>query len=213
MHLFLVRFVTVRLTYIFIHYPVCEYIIIFNTSIVIYDLLRFSVLLSSTPSLPIFGNQYHQKACLLINARMIYTHMFTINLILMQQNFTSSVEDKWCREVNFSNNNAAICTTTYLERQKWYGLDKKILFKKILFHLEVKGQGPTKTITIRDTPHLMIMHLHSKYHWPISKDKYAMALTRKYYLKNNYLTIRSKVKDQQRSLPYAAPHYGQASTY
>jgi hypothetical protein len=27
-----------------------------------------------------------------------------------------------------------------------------ILFKKQLFHLEVKGQGPTKVITVRDTP-------------------------------------------------------------
>ena len=42
--------------------------------------------------------------------------------------------------------NAAICTTTYLERQKC----KKILFKKHLFDLEVKGQGPTKVITVRD---------------------------------------------------------------
>ena len=48
--------------------------------------------------------------------------------------------------------NAAICTTTYLERQKCYGPDKKILFKKPLFDLEVKGQGPTKLITVRGTP-------------------------------------------------------------
>ena len=41
---------------------------------------------------------------------------------------------------------------TYLERQKCYGLDKKILFKKQLFDLEVKDQGPTKGITVRDTP-------------------------------------------------------------
>jgi hypothetical protein len=41
---------------------------------------------------------------------------------------------------------------TYFERQKCYGLDKKILFKKQLFDLEVKGQGPTKVITISDTP-------------------------------------------------------------
>ena len=41
---------------------------------------------------------------------------------------------------------------TYLKRQKCYGLDKKILFKKQLFDLEVKGQGPTKVITVRDTP-------------------------------------------------------------
>ena len=43
--------------------------------------------------------------------------------------------------------NAAICTTTYLERKKCYGPDNK----KLLFNLEVKGQGPTKVITVRDT--------------------------------------------------------------
>jgi hypothetical protein len=36
---------------------------------------------------------------------------------------------------------------TYLERQKCYGPDKKILFKKQLFDLDVKDQGPTKVIT------------------------------------------------------------------
>jgi hypothetical protein len=41
---------------------------------------------------------------------------------------------------------------TYLERQKCYGPDKKILFKKQFFDLEVKGQGPMKAITVRDTP-------------------------------------------------------------
>jgi hypothetical protein len=41
---------------------------------------------------------------------------------------------------------------TYLKRQKCYGLDKKILFKKQLFDIEVKGQGPTKVITVCDTP-------------------------------------------------------------
>ena len=41
---------------------------------------------------------------------------------------------------------------TYLERQKCYGLDKKILFKKQLFDLEVKSQGPMKVIMVRDTP-------------------------------------------------------------
>ena len=41
---------------------------------------------------------------------------------------------------------------TYLERQKCYGPNKKILFKKRLFDLEVKVQGPTKLITVHDTP-------------------------------------------------------------
>jgi hypothetical protein len=59
---------------------------------------------------------------------------------------------------------------TYLEWQKCYGPDKKIPFKKQLFDLEVKGQGPTKVITVRDT--LPYGHApHTKYHWPISKDK------------------------------------------
>ena len=41
---------------------------------------------------------------------------------------------------------------TYLERQKCYGPDKKIPFKKQLFELEDKGQGPIKVITVCDTP-------------------------------------------------------------
>ena len=49
----------------------------------------------------------------------------------------------------------------------------------------------------------MVMHPHTKYHWPISKDKNVMAQTRKYYLKNHYLTLRSKVKVPRRSLRYA----------
>jgi hypothetical protein len=40
---------------------------------------------------------------------------------------------------------------TYLERQKCYGPDKKILFKKQLFDIEVKGQGPPKVITQHTT--------------------------------------------------------------
>ena len=85
--------------------------------------------------------------------------------------------------------NAAICTTTYLERQKCYGPDKKILFKTPLFHLEVKGQGPTKVITVCDTPPYG--------HAPT----YQISLT--YLERNNYLTLRSKVKAQRRSLWYA----------
>ena len=53
------------------------------------------------------------------------------------------------------------------------------------------------------THRLMFMHPHTKYHWPISKDKNVTARTRKYYLKNNYLTLRSKVKVPWKSLQYA----------
>ena len=78
--------------------------------------------------------------------------------------------------------NAASCTTTYLERQKCYGPDKKILFKKTLFDLEVKGQGPRKVIMIHDTPPYG--------HAPT----YQISLT--YLKRNKYLTLRSKVKVQ-----------------
>jgi hypothetical protein len=37
------------------------------------------------------------------------------------------------------------------------------------------------------THRLMVMHPHTKYHWPISKDKNVIARTRKYYLKNKNL--------------------------
>jgi hypothetical protein len=40
---------------------------------------------------------------------------------------------------------------TYLETKKCYGPDKKILFKKQLFYLEVNGQDLTKVITVPDT--------------------------------------------------------------
>ena len=39
-----------------------------------------------------------------------------------------------------------------LERQKYYGPNKKILFKKTLFDLEVKSQGHRKVIMVCDTP-------------------------------------------------------------
>ena len=70
--------------------------------------------------------------------------------------------------------NVAIFTTTYLERQKCYGQDKKILFKKTLFYLEVKGQGPTKVIMARDTalrscthiPNIIDLSRKTKMLWP-----------------------------------------------
>jgi hypothetical protein len=46
-----------------------------------------------------------------------------------------------------------------ISRQKCY--DKKILFKKQLFDLEVKDQGPTKVITVHDTP--PYGHAHANY--------------------------------------------------
>ena len=87
--------------------------------------------------------------------------------------------------------NVAICTTTYLERQKCYGPGKKILFKNNYLTLRSKVKVPRRSLRYA-THRLMVMHQHTKYHSPISKDKNVMARTRKYYLKNNYLTLRSK---------------------
>jgi hypothetical protein len=114
-----------------------------------------------------------------------------------------------------------------ISRQKCYGPDKKILFKKQLFDLEVKGQGPRKVIMIHDTPPYghapipNIIDLSQKKQLFDSKVKgqgpikvimvwdtppyghaptYQISLT--YLERNNYLTLRSKVKVQQRSLWY-----------
>jgi hypothetical protein len=55
---------------------------------------------------------------------------------------------------------------TYLERQKCYGPDKKILFKKQLFDLDVKGQSPTKVITVCDAPYIIDLSQKTKILWP-----------------------------------------------
>ena len=91
-----------------------------------------------------------------------------------------------------------------------------ILFKKQLFDLEVKGQDPTK-VMVCDTPpygyaptyRISLTYLErQKCYGP---DKLCwedvMARTRKYYLKNNYLTLRSKVKVSLRSLRYATHRF------
>ena len=85
--------------------------------------------------------------------------------------------------------NAAICTTiSYTLWVEWYYLKNNYL------SLRSKVKVPRKSWWYA-THRLMVMHPHTKYHWPISKDKNVMVWTRKYYLKNNYLTLRSKYND------------------
>jgi hypothetical protein len=78
--------------------------------------------------------------------------------------------------------------------------------KKKIFDLEVKGQGPnkghygTRHTSYGHAPTYQISLTYperQKMLWPEQK---------KYYLKNNYLTFRSKVKVKQRSLWYATHH-------
>jgi hypothetical protein len=93
--------------------------------------------------------------------------------------------------------NAAICTTiSYTLWVEWYYLKNNYLT------VRSKVKVPRRSLRYA-THHLMVMHPHTKYHRPISKDKNVMARTRKYYLKNNYFTLRSKVKVSWRSLRYA----------
>ena len=56
---------------------------------------------------------------------------------------------------------------TYLERNNYLTLRSKV-------------KVPRRSLQYV-THHLMVMHPHTKYHWPISKDKNVMARTRKYY--------------------------------
>jgi hypothetical protein len=51
---------------------------------------------------------------------------------------------------------------------------------------------------------LMVMHPHTKYHCPISKDKNVMARKRKYHLKNNNLTLKSKSNEGHYSTRHTA---------
>ena len=84
--------------------------------------------------------------------------------------------------------NVAICTTlSYTLWVEWYYLKNNYLT------LKSKVKVPRRSLWYT-THRLIVIHPHTNYHWPISKDKNVMARTRKYYLKNNYLTLRSKVK-------------------
>jgi hypothetical protein len=68
---------------------------------------------------------------------------------------------------------------------------RKYYFKNNYLTLRSKVKVPQRPLWYV-THCLMVIHPHTIYHWPISKDKNVMAQTRKYYLKNNYLTSRSK---------------------
>ena len=81
-------------------------------------------------------------------------------------------------------------------------IPNKYYLKNNYLILRSKFKVPQRSLRYA-THRLMVMHPHTKYHWPISKEKNVMARTRKYYLKNNYLTLRSKVKVPRRSLWYA----------
>jgi hypothetical protein len=140
---------------------------------------------------------------------------------------------------------------TYLARQKCYGPDKKILLKKLIIlpwgqrsrsheghygmrhttlwsctHIPNKYYLKNNYLTLRSkvkvprrslwytTHRLMVMHRHTKYHWPISKDKNVMARTRKYYLKKQLFDLEVKGQGPTKVITVCdTPPYGHAPTY
>jgi acyl-CoA thioesterase FadM len=73
--------------------------------------------------------------------------------------------------------NAAICTT--ISYTLWV---ERYYLKNNYLTLRSKVKVPRRSLR-HATYHLIVMHPHTKYHWPISKDKNVMVRTRKYYLK------------------------------
>ena len=80
-----------------------------------------------------------------------------------------------------------------------YGPDKKILFKKQLFDLEVKGQGPTKVIMVCNTPPYGMQHttLWSCTHIP--NIIYLSGKTKKVMVRTSFAEKKQKQKQKKRS--------------
>jgi hypothetical protein len=89
---------------------------------------------------------------------------------------------------------------TYLERQKCYDPDKKILFKKQLFDLEVKV--PRRSLWYA-TYHLMVMHKHQISLTYLERQK-CYGSDKKILFKKQLFDLEVKVP--QRSLWYATYH-------
>ena len=104
--------------------------------------------------------------------------------------------------------NATICTTiSYTLWVEWYYLKNNYLT------LRSKVKVPRRSL--RYTTHrLMVMHPHTKYHWPMSKDKNVMARTRKYYSKKQLFDLEVKGQGLTKVITVCdIPPYGHAPTY
>ena len=89
--------------------------------------------------------------------------------------------------------NAAICTTISYTWVEWYYLKNNYLT------LRSKVKVPWKSLQYA-THHLMVMHPHTNYHWPISKQK-CYCPDKKILFKKQLFDLEVKV--QRRSLWYA----------
>ena len=89
---------------------------------------------------------------------------------------------------------------TYLKRNNYLTLRSK-----------VKVQ--TNVIMVRDTP-LMVMHPHTKYHWPISKDKKCYGPNKKILFKKQLFDLQIKGQGPTKVIMVCnTPPYGHAPTY
>ena len=78
--------------------------------------------------------------------------------------------------------------------------------------LRSKAKVPRRSLWYA-THRLMVMHPHTKYHWPISKDKNVTARTRKYYLTKLFdLGVKGQVSTKVITVRDTPP-YGHAPTY
>ena len=95
-----------------------------------------------------------------------------------------------------------VCDTPPYGHAPTYQISLTDLERNNYLTLRSKNKFPRSSLRYV-THRLMVIHPHTKYYWPISKEKNVMARTRKYHSKNIYLTFRSKVMVPRRSLWYA----------
>ena len=94
-----------------------------------------------------------------------------------------------------------VCDTPPYGHAPTYQISLTDLERNNYLTLRSKNKFPRSSLRYV-THRLMVIHPHTKYYWPISKEKNVMARTRKYHSKNIYLTFRSKVMVPRRSLWY-----------
>ena len=135
----------------------------------------------------------------------------TVNLL----GFTTSLLDKAITRKNcfrylklMSPLNAAICTTiSYTLRVEWYYLKNNYLT------LRSKVKVPRRSLRY-ETHRLMVMHPHTKYHWPIWKDKKCYDPDKKILFRKQLFDLEVKGQGSMKVITVLdTPPYGHAPTY
>ena len=94
-----------------------------------------------------------------------------------------------------------------------YQISLTYLKRKNYLTLRSKVKVQTKVIMVHDTP-LMVMHPHTKYHWPIPKDKKCYGPNKKILFKKQLFDLQVKGQGKTKVIMVCnTPPYGHASTY